>query len=104
MPFRIKRTEWKKLQFKPRKTEISILKRSVRVVEALGEKDRNEIPSSVNHQNRHLLVMKKELVTPIQEFTNAFGAVVNFCGYNTYGNNLFKDVRANCLCTTLLRR
>ena len=35
-------------------------------------------------------MMKKELVTPIQEFTNAFGAVVNFRGYKTCGNNLFK--------------
>ena len=95
--FRIKRTAWKKLKLKPRKTEISVLKRSVRVVEALEEKDRNEIPSSVNHQNRNLLVMKKELVTPIQEFTNAFGAVVNFRGYKTYGNNLFKVAESQLL-------
>ena len=95
--FRIKSIAWKKLKFKLRKTEISILKGSVRVVEALEEKDRNEIPSSVNHQNRNLLVMKKELVTPIQEFTKAFSAVVNFCGYKTYRNNLFKVTESQLL-------
>ena len=85
------------MKFKPRKTEISVLKRSFRVVEALEEKDRNEIPSSVNHQNRNLLVMKKELVAPIQEFTNACGAIVNFRGYKTYGNNLFEVVESQLL-------
>ena len=41
--------------------------------------------------------MTKELVTPIQEFTNAFGAVVNFRGHKTYGNNLFKVAESQLL-------
>ena len=41
--------------------------------------------------------MKKELVAPIQEFTNVCGAIVNFRGYKTYGNNLFEVVESQLL-------
>lgn len=96
--FRMKKITWKKLKFKPRKVVTKALQASLRVVEALEESDRNKIPSSVNHQNRNLLVMKKELVPPLQEFTQAFGEVINFRGYKTYGRNLFKVAERQVLC------
>lgn len=98
--FRIKKVSWKKLKFRPRKSQRTILQETLKIVDSLEEKDTNEIPRSINRQNRNLriLVMKKELVPPLGEFTKRFGEVVNFHGYKTYGNNLFKVAKSQILC------
>lgn len=96
--FRIKKVTWKKIKFKPRRKELNRLESLLKVVEALEEKDCNRIPPEMTIQNRNLLVMKRELVPPLQEFAKAFGQIVNFRGYKTYGKKLFRVAEGELLC------
>ena len=47
--------------------------------------------------NRNLLVMKRELVVPLEEFVKAFSQIVNCKGYKTYGKKLFKVAEGQLL-------
>ena len=58
--FRIKKLNWKKIKFRPRKKELNLLQRRVKLVEALEKKDK-----------------KKELL-------KLFGQAVNYNAYRTY--------------------
>ena len=95
--FSIKKVAWKKIKFKPRKKELNRLESLIQIVEALEEKDRSNIPSEMLLQNRNLLVMKRELVVPLEEFVKAFSQIVNCKGYKTYGKKLFKVAEGQLL-------
>lgn len=95
--FSIKKVAWKKIKFKPRKKELNRLESLIQIVEALEEKDRSKIPSEMLLQNRNLLVMKRDLVVPLEEFVKAFSQIVNCKGYKTYGKKLFKVAEGQLL-------
>ena len=55
-------------------------------------------------QNRNLLVMKRELVVPPEEFVKAFSQIVNYKGYKTYGKKLFKVAEGQLLYNLEVKR